>query len=158
MHRKKGGNECALPETSGHPSQDKKQQCRVRQMEQHIHPVMPPGVKTEQLHVGHMREPRQGMPVRLIECREGPDDTLRCQAPRHHRIFTCVMSIVEVEERMPPNLPENKKDQDGYHCDYNCWSDTARNCLRGSAGDMFLARCDFPHAVCRPFPYELRGE
>ena len=113
MHREQGRDERAPPQPSRHPPQDQEQQRRVRQVEQHVHPVMPPGVQAEQLHVGHVRNPGQGMPVRRFERRERPGNTLLRQASLDVKIFPDILTVIVVDERKASHLPENKKDQEG---------------------------------------------
>ena len=69
VHREQERHHRAPPRRAGHPEQDQEQQERVDEVEQDVDEVVEPGVEPEQLHVDHVREPRDWVPVGDDEAR-----------------------------------------------------------------------------------------
>src|SRR5713101_9377376 len=70
------------------------------------------GVGAKQLHVDHVRDPRQRMPIRLIHVRKGPLNAGPRQTAENVRIVRDVAGIVVIDERVSANLCVDREDQE----------------------------------------------
>jgi hypothetical protein len=69
-------------------------------MEEEIHQMVPPRTHSEELHIQHVGEPRQGMPVTGMTCREGPLQTSHGQTGLYMRVIGDIHIIIVVDEVM----------------------------------------------------------
>ena len=105
MKGEEGRHECASPASPRQGLQDEKQQCRIEQVKEEIDEVMKAGVKAEKADIEHVGEPRQRVPVRRGECREGPPDSLPRESLPDDGIVRHVERIVIIDEAEIPDLP-----------------------------------------------------
>jgi hypothetical protein len=76
VHPEQRCHERALPKIPGHSQKHKEQNNRIQYVEQNVYAVMPPRIQTEYRHICHMRYPSYWMPIRSMECREGPRNSM----------------------------------------------------------------------------------
>jgi len=108
VHPEQRCHERALPKIPGHSQKHKEQNNCTQYVEQDVYPVMPPRFQTEYRHIRHMGNPSDRMPIRRMECREGPRNSMLGQPLLDDRIFVNVDVIVIVDERISPYLPVNR--------------------------------------------------
>jgi hypothetical protein len=101
MQRMRGeqrGDAGAAPDGAGHAAQQREQEQRVERVQRDAHPMVRPCIETEALHVEHVRQPSQRMPVRRVRRFESPRDGVRAQAFEHVRVGVDVGAVVEAHE------------------------------------------------------------
>ena len=69
------------------------------------HLVVPTRVQREELHVEHVGEPAERVPVRDVRAVEGPGDALQREALAHHLIAEDVGVVVAVDELEAADRP-----------------------------------------------------
>lgn len=104
VHGEQRRHERALPKRPGHSQKYKEQNNRIQYVEQNVTTVMPPRIQTEYRHIRHMRDPSYRMPIRGMECREGPRDSMPGQPLLDDRILVDVDGIVIIGKRVVPHL------------------------------------------------------
>ena len=67
-------------------------------MDRQARDVMAAGAETVDLHVGHVREPRDGTTGRLVGLREGPPHVRRREPASDVRVFDDELEVVVVNE------------------------------------------------------------
>ena len=106
------GDKGALPEGFRHAVKDEKEQERAGEVEQKIGEMMPSGLQPEELHVYHVGDPGQGVPVRGLAGRECPGDPLHGEAALHVPVVGDVLRIIEIDEIAAHHLPEGRQTGD----------------------------------------------
>ena len=104
VHREQRCHERALPKSPGHSHQHKEQNNRIRYVEQDVYAVMPPRFQTEDRHIRHMGNPGYRMPIRSMERREGPRDSMPGEPLLDDGILVDIDVIVIVGKRVIPHL------------------------------------------------------
>ena len=115
VHPEQRGHERALPKSPGHSQKHKEQNNRIRYVEQGVYAVMPPRFQTEDRHIRHMGNPGYRMPIRSMERREGPRDSMPGEPLLDDGILVDVDVIVIVGKRVIPHLrvyARNDRDQE----------------------------------------------
>jgi len=115
VHREQRRHERALPKRPGHSYKHKEQNNRIQYVEQDVYTVMPPRFQVEDRHIRHMGNPGDWMPIRGMECREGPGDSMPGQPLLDDGILVDVDVIVIVGKRVIPHLrvyAHNDRDQE----------------------------------------------
>ena len=95
----------AAPDETSQPPQPQEQQHRVGGMAHQIGGVMPAGAQPEQLHIQHMRKPRQRMPVAGMKMAERPDHARPRQPVQHLRILEDILRVVIIGEDTARHRP-----------------------------------------------------
>ena len=93
-------------------NEQSEQQQRVDDVEDEIGDVMGAGREPEELHVDEVRQPRQRMPVGVVERGERPRDGRARQPVCDVRVLTDVDGIVELDEIGAGEAAERKEGQD----------------------------------------------
>ena len=115
MQREQSGNRGAPPDRTrvlyslSLPSQAREQeekQDRVRDVEQQAGEVMPTRVKSEELGVQHVGEPRQRMPVARKAGLEGPGDALPAKPVHHAKVRADVGGIIVIDKIASGHRPK----------------------------------------------------
>ena len=114
VDREESSDETAPADGACHPNQQDKKHEDVRGMYQQVDDVVCAGVQPENLTHRHMNDPRHRMPESMVPRREGPDDAFPRQPGTDVWIVRDVTDVVERNEVVSGNLPENarrEKDQ-----------------------------------------------
>ena len=85
----------ALPECFCHPVKDEKEQERTGKVEQEIGEMMPSRLQPKELHIYHVGDPGQGMPVCGMAGGECPCDPLHGKAVLNVPVVGDVLRIIE---------------------------------------------------------------
>jgi hypothetical protein len=70
------------------------------------------GVPSEQLHIDHVRDPRQRMPIGLVDMCEGPLNARPRETTEHVRIVRDITRVIEIDEYVRADLDVNCEDKD----------------------------------------------
>ena len=70
-----------------------------------------PGADAEELHVEHVREPRQRDPISQLAGRERPADAVQRQTAADDRVLPDVAEIVVLDETVPVRLRIDRQHQ-----------------------------------------------
>ncbi len=107
MEGKQSGDDGAPPDRAGHPFEQKENQDRVDDMQQHIHQMVRAGLLTEPLAIQHVREPGHRMPIRFfaVEIAKCPRHALRGQSFLNDAVSGDVIRIVVIDEFVLADLP-----------------------------------------------------
>jgi hypothetical protein len=81
-------------------------------VEQEIGEMMPSRLQSEELHIDHMGDPGQGMPVAGMARGERPQDPLHGKAVLNVPVFGDVIRIIEINEIALRDLPEGHEGGD----------------------------------------------
>jgi hypothetical protein len=112
MKGKEKSHGCTLPQGLRHPVQDQEEQQCICQMEEQADQVMTRRVHPEDLDIQLMGKPCQRVPVAGMGRGESPGQIACREAPSHVGVLGDVLFIVEVDEIVAGNLPEDgKRDQ-----------------------------------------------
>ena len=103
MHRKQGGHGGGTPHGAGHFRQDRKQQQGVRHVQQEVHEVVHGRVQAEALHVGHVRQPGERMPIALVKGGQRPAHVFPGQPAEDMAVLRDVRGIVEKDKIRVPH-------------------------------------------------------
>jgi transketolase N-terminal domain/subunit len=99
MNGKERGDNCASPQFFGCARQKQEQQHRIPDHQQNIDEMVAPRAETKHLNIAHVREPRQGMPVRRRSSRaKRPLHALPVKSLQDVRIARHILGIVVVHE------------------------------------------------------------
>ena len=101
----------ALPEGLRHPVQEKEEQQRVCDVKKQADQMMTCRVHSEELDIQLMGKPRKRVPVAGMGRGESPGQIACREAPSHVGILGDVLLIVEVDEIVAADLPEDGKRQ-----------------------------------------------
>jgi hypothetical protein len=104
VHPEQRCHELALPKIPGHSHKHKEQNNCIQYVEQNVYAVIPPHFSANNRHTCHMRNPSYRMPIRSIECREGPRNSTQGQPLLDDRILVDIDVIVIVGKRVIPHL------------------------------------------------------
>ena len=88
----------ALPEGSGHRPEDEKEEQGVYGVQKEAHQVVAPRVQAEELNVGHVRQPRERVPVVDVGGGKGPHEAVHGQPPPDDRVIGDIVVVVEADE------------------------------------------------------------
>src|SRR5436190_20867028 len=113
MPSEKGGDDSAAPKRTGHEFEREKKQQSVSGVQQHIRQVMRARFHPEELHVQHMRQPRERMPVAGVAAGKGPLHILPAQTILNLRVGRDVGRVVEMNELRVKERPENGESGSG---------------------------------------------
>jgi len=91
-------NERAAPDESSSLRQQQKQQHHIEGMPEDALSVMSRRAQPERLHIQHVRQPRQRMPIGFRSCSESPRHATRGQPLLNVPIRGDVVGIVVVDE------------------------------------------------------------
>ncbi len=72
---------------------------------------VPSRTEPEELHVEHVRDPSERVPVRRVELGERPAQAFERQAAQHPRILREVRRRVVGDERVPEHAPVDERDR-----------------------------------------------
>ena len=109
---KERGDNPTAPERPSSETQEDKQQDGVDRVQSGTDKQVRAGIHSEQLHVQHVRDPRQRKPVKRVHMREGPHDSRPGQTAKDLLVFRDVQRIIEVHKLMASDLRVNGEDQD----------------------------------------------
>ena len=99
VHGEEGGDEGAAPGRAGHAPEHQEDEDRVPGVEHSVHEVVRPGREPEELHVEHVGEPGERVPVEGVQRGEGPGHPLPGEPGPHDRVLGHVLVVVEEQER-----------------------------------------------------------
>ena len=112
MNRKERRDEGAPPGRARHLPEDKEEEKNANRVQEHIDEMIAAGVKTKDLGVQHERDRSQRVPVTDQRMREGPLQSLPCQAITDRGILVNVGTVVVVDEvkaeRLAKDDPGNR--------------------------------------------------
>ena len=111
MDGEDGRHEGAGPEIAGHPPEGEEEQNRGGGVQQQIGGVVSAGVRSVELVVQNVGEPRQRMPVAGMAGCEGPADFLGDRTLNDMRIFVDVFVVVVVDELVMDRLAEDQSNR-----------------------------------------------
>jgi hypothetical protein len=107
--RRRGCGQGPLPRrTREHEEHER----RVERVKEDARPVVRARVEAEERHVGHVGEPRHGVPVPRMDRRQRPDHAVRRQPFRDPRVGRDVDGVVVVEEGVFRRRPEHRGDDE----------------------------------------------
>ena len=113
MEGEQAGNHKAGPHQAGGCLQNEKYQNRIGGVEQQTYVMMSSGVQSKELTIEGMRNPRQGMPVSLLEGGKRPTDGVPGKSTLNVGIFRNVGRIVKEDEAVVGNrVIEGKGNRD----------------------------------------------
>jgi len=120
MQRVKGeekGNGCTGPERSAQPPEEQQQEDPVCSVQGHVHQVMPGRIEPEELHIEHVGEPGERVPVGCMGGGHGPGDPLEGHPLDDVLVVVDILVIVEIDEVVAgapaENCTDRHKQQDG---------------------------------------------
>ena len=106
MHREERGHKSAPPFRAGHPPEDNEEQKGIGGMEDKAYEMMPICPQPKQLHVQHVRKPRQRVPIGCLVGLEGPTHIPPGQSSPNVKVSCYVRRIVKVDEAVVKHRPE----------------------------------------------------
>ena len=106
MNRKQRRHPEAAQPSSGQIPEDHEEQQGVENVQNQTRRVVTRRVQSEERHVGHVRQPRQRMPVRFVPRREGPLHPGPRQAVADDRVRIHVGVVVEDDELALEHRPQ----------------------------------------------------
>ena len=112
MQGEEGSDGRAAPEGSRHTREDHEEKQRVRDVKQEVDLMVRARLRTEQLHVQHMREPGERVPVTDAGRSERPTCVIEAESREHTIVLDDVGPIVESDESV---LRNGCVDHDRYH-------------------------------------------
>jgi hypothetical protein len=77
-----------------------------QEMQRPADPVVQRRLQVEEFHVGHVRQPRQRTPIRPLDRRESPGESLSGQPASHHPIAGEGEIVVEVDKTVEQHWRE----------------------------------------------------
>ena len=98
MHCEQRGDHETRRRVAGERAQHEEEQGDVEYVEEDVLGVMRLGVEGEELHIDHVGDPRERMPVRRVDAGEGPADVVQREAVGDRGIDLDVGDVVEVDE------------------------------------------------------------
>ena len=112
MNRKERRDKGAPPGRARHLPEGKEKEKNANRVQEHIDEMIAAGVKTKDLRVEHERDRSQRMPVTDQRMREGPLQSLPCEAVTDRGILVNVGTVVVVDEvkaeRLTKDDPGNR--------------------------------------------------
>src|SRR6266480_77285 len=135
-------------------------QQRVGCMNQRVNEQMATSNRAEELAIDHMCDPREWMPVRLVESGKRPGESPERNTAIHYWVLLDIRKVIDSDEAMADHLRVNPKrhyrqtEQDEKIGSLECCHMANRDCFRslpagcGKADSFSLLRHPFSHAVC----------
>lgn len=105
MQGEERGYKPALPDLAGQPEEKNKEEDGGEGMNPDVREVMALGIKAIQLHVRHVGEPGDRVPVGGMHRGEGPANVRRCQTGCNMGVFRNVTAVVIIYKVMGSHLP-----------------------------------------------------
>ena len=132
MEGKEGGDEGAAPEGAGHSVEEQKEKERVGDVEAEAGEMMAGRAQAVELHIQHVGEPGQRVPVGRVAGGESPPEALECQPGLDMEVFRDVIGIVKGDEPAAENGPVGEQGDEA--------EQQAEKELAGGVGSV---HCDF---------------
>src|SRR5439155_4946791 len=107
MQGEKPGDERAAPKRAGHLLQKQEQEERVSSMKDQAGEVVPPRLKSEKLHVQHVGNPGERVPIGRVTALHSPRDAFPLDSAKHLRVFGDVLRIVVIDKLVVEHRPES---------------------------------------------------
>jgi hypothetical protein len=118
MKRKQSTDRGAPPKQSGSRTNQEKEQDYVYHMKDQVRGVVARCMGTEKLHIGHVRNPRQRMPVGHYRGAEGPRHVVKRKALLDGVILSDVTVVVVIHESVRKSRPvreyRERRERRGY--------------------------------------------
>jgi hypothetical protein len=98
VKREERSHQRAAPYIVRHSPQQQQEQPDIGRVEQDVDGVMHARIDAEEFHVGHMRQPGHGMPVRQTERGERPDSAVQRQSLADRLVHQYVFVVIVIDE------------------------------------------------------------
>src|SRR6516225_6079119 len=104
---KKSCNQRAPPGRARNAAQRNKQQHGIRSVKEKVYQVWSKRPGAEELHIEHVRKPRERVPIAGIKAAESPDDVGPREPGQHMGVFEHVLAVIVDNKAVMRDRPIN---------------------------------------------------
>lgn len=120
MPGEQGSDKSGAPDGICPTTQKQEEKNRIGYVEQQVRKMVAPSFQSKYLHIHHMRNPGQRVPIGRIASCKGPPDRLYGQSILNPRVLGDILGVIEVVKLVALNRPiKEDRDKAQQEADYS---------------------------------------